>query len=44
MDMFEQKFEELKGQEGVLEGRSPSHITNSPSPSKERGTQGVRMI
>jgi len=29
---------------GEFEGRSPSHLTTSPSPLKERGTQGVRMI
>jgi hypothetical protein len=28
--------------EGVKEGRSPSYITTSPSPSKERGIKGVR--
>jgi len=28
--------------QGVLEGRSPSYKTHSPSPLKERGTQGVR--
>jgi len=27
---------------GELEGRSPSYITQSPSPLKERGTKGVR--
>jgi hypothetical protein len=31
-------------QKGVLEGRSPSYVTTSPSPLKERGIKGVRLI
>jgi hypothetical protein len=40
---FKETISPFKKQRRVKERRSLSYITNSPSPFKERGIQGVRL-